>query len=49
MKKMAALVGWLNMFNTELFPKRYWWGPRSQDVGWVEGGGGAGGARGDYT
>ena len=24
---------WLNMFNAELSPKRYWWGPKSQEVG----------------
>ena len=27
------LVGWLNSFNTELSPKRYWRGPRSREVG----------------
>ena len=31
------IVGWLNLFNTELSPKRWWWvvggvGGRSQDV-----------------
>ena len=31
--------GWLNLFNAELSPKRYWWGPRSQEVG----------EEGDYT
>ena len=27
------LVGWLNVFNAELSPKRYRRGPRSQEVG----------------
>ena len=27
------LVGWLNFVNDELSPKRYWQGPRSQEVG----------------
>ena len=26
-------VGWLSRFNAELSPKRYWRGPRSQEVG----------------
>ena len=26
-------VGWLNRINAELSPKRYWWRPRSQEVG----------------
>ena len=26
------LVGWLNLFNTQLPPRRYWRGPRSQEV-----------------
>ena len=25
--------GWLNAFNAELSPKRYWCGPRSQEEG----------------
>ena len=27
------MVSWLNWFNAELSPKKYWWGPRSQEVG----------------
>ena len=27
------LVGWMNWFNAELSPKRYWRGPMSQEVG----------------
>ena len=30
------LVGWLNWFNVELSPKRYWRGPKSQEVGGTE-------------
>ena len=26
-------IGWLKGFNAELSPKRYWRGPRSQEVG----------------
>ena len=26
-------LGWLNLFNTELSVKRYWRGPRAQEVG----------------
>ena len=26
------LDGWLNLLNVKLSPKRYWWGPRSQEV-----------------
>ena len=26
-------MGWLNLFNAELSPKRFWRGPRSQEVG----------------
>ena len=26
-------IGWLNLFNAELSPKRHWWGVRSQEVG----------------
>ena len=32
-------TGWLNLFNAELSPKRYWRGPRSQELG----------EEGDYT
>ena len=28
----ATELGWLNLFNTEMFPKRYWWGPRFHEV-----------------
>ena len=31
--RTAVKPGWLNGFNTELSPKRYWRGPRSQEVG----------------
>ena len=27
-----GFVDWLNRFNAELSPKRYWWGPKSQEV-----------------
>ena len=27
------IPGWLNLFNAELSPKRYWREPRSQEVG----------------
>ena len=27
------LVGWLNLSNAQLSPKRYWQGPRSQEMG----------------
>ena len=27
------LAGWLNLFNAELSPKRYWRGPKSQALG----------------
>ena len=30
---IGCLVVWLNVFNAELSPKRYWRGPRSQEVG----------------
>ena len=30
---VAWLVGWLDLFSAELSPKRYWRGPRSQEVG----------------
>ena len=29
----TPLVGWLNVFNAELSPKRLWRGPGSQEVG----------------
>ena len=29
----VSLVGWLHWFNAELSPKRYWRGPKSQEVG----------------
>ena len=34
-----SIIGWLNVFNAELSPKRYWRGLRSQEVG----------KEGDYT
>ena len=37
------VFGLVNWFNAELSPKRYWRGPRSQEVG--GGGGGGGGGR----
>ena len=37
------LTGWLDLFNAELSPERYWRGPTSKKVG---GGGGGGGGKG---
>ena len=39
LRKMIILVGLVTYFNAELSPKRYWPGPRSQEVG----------EEGDYT
>ena len=30
---VGSLVGWLNLLNPESSPKRFWRGPRSQEVG----------------
>ena len=30
---VSGMVSWLNLFSGELSLKRYWWGPRSQEVG----------------
>ena len=38
--RLPERAAWLNMFNADLFPKRYWRGPRSRDVGAGGGGGG---------
>ena len=38
-----SAIAWLNLFNAELSPKRYWRRPRSQEVRWVWGGGRGGG------
>ena len=38
----AGAVKGLNFFNAELSRKRYWWGPRSKDMGGGGGGGGDG-------
>ena len=38
-KLLVLLVGWLNLFKAKLPSKRYWRGPRSQEVG----------EEGDYT
>ena len=40
-------AGWLDWFNAELSLKRYWRGPRSQEVGGS--GGGGGGGEGDFN
>ena len=29
----VSWIGWLNLFNAELSPKRHWWGPGSREVG----------------
>ena len=39
------MVGWLNVFNAVLSPKRYWLGPRYQEVELGGGGGREGGDR----
>ena len=31
--ELFGMVGWLNLLNAELSPKRYWWGQRSKEVG----------------
>ena len=31
--KLNMLMVKLNMLNADLSPKRYWWGPRSHEVG----------------
>ena len=37
------MVGWLNWFNAEMSPKRYWWGRNPRMCGRLRGGGGGGG------
>ena len=30
---LGSIAGWLDLFNAELSPKRYWRGPKSQETG----------------